>query len=159
MAYVPALHNAVGRLGRLTTSRAGEFQFAAADWRLALNDVSDRPELWLRTLSILTSTIQDLMPAPIRPGSRLRDRDPATADLALELIGRLGEEYDAFLVRHGEVPRPMPAMPPMNTADDERRWAEANAADLARDPTWGRRVRRLLDDDLAAFRKYALELR
>ena len=50
----------------------------------------------------------------------------------------------------------MPAMPPMYSDEDTRRWAEATAADLARDPTWGRQLRRLFDDELAGFREYEL---
>ena len=158
MAYVPALHNAVVHLGRFTDSQPGWFQYDHAASRLAMSDLSGNPELWLRTLATVSSTLERLLQEPAQPAARLRDRDPATAALALELIGHFRREYDAFLARHGDVRRPMPAIPLMLSDEEKRRWADAAAADLAKEPTWGAQIRRLYGNG-AALTAFESELR
>ena len=159
MVYVPSLHNAHGRFGSDAIAQRGAFEFDPAERRVVMLDISDRPETWEGTLMTLSSMIQRVVPKPFRPDARLRDRDPVTADLALELIGHFRQEYEAFLARHGDAVRPKPPKPAMWNDEEIRRWEVMVAANLAAEPTWGVLARRLFGTYSSYFREYEDELR
>ena len=159
MLYVPSLHNAHARFGPDGVSQPGTFAFEPRNQRVVVMDASDRPDLWQGTLGQLSSIIQRVVPKPFSPTARLRDRDPLTADLALELISQFRKEYDGFLARHGEAARPMPRMPPALNDEEKRRWEAMVAADLAAEPTWGAQTTRLFKYYSTLFQEYETELR
>lgn len=159
MVYVPSLHNAHARFGPDAIAWPGAFEFDAAAGRVVVTDASDRPELWEGTLSQLSSMIQQVVPKPFRPDARLRDRDPVTADLALELIGHFRQEYEAFLARHGDAIRSTPPKPPLWNDEENRRWEEMVRADLAAEPTRGVQAKRLYGSFPTYFLEYEAELR
>jgi hypothetical protein len=136
LVYAPAQHNALGAMAGESTSRAGEFAFDA-DRRLAtVDDLRDRPERWHQTLYELRSLIRELVLNPETGGSRVRARDPRTADLALELMTHFRQEYDAFLARHADAAPPTPG-----------------------DPTWGALVTRVFGEIVARLPEYEKVLR
>ena len=103
-----------------------------------VEDFTARPEAWEGSLRNLSSLLQRLVTP--RTGERaLRERDPRSAALARELILHFCVEYEEFLNRFKDVPRTGP------TADAE--------------PTWGILVTRLFSDDVAAFQRWAVELK
>jgi hypothetical protein len=159
MVYAPSLHNALARFGSTAISERGVFEFDRDARRVVMTDASEQPAIWEGTLSTLSSMIQQVVPKPFRPDARLRDRDPTTAGLALELIGQFRQEYDAYLARHGDAVRPMPPRPQMWNDEDKRRWGEMVAADLAAEPTRGIQARRLYGYYSTYFREYEAELR
>ena len=135
MIYVPRLHNAWARIvQRSPASEAGVWQMTARN-RAAVFDLSDRPELWHGTLSNLSFF---MYPA-------VRDADRSRAGPLLELIGHFRAEYNAFLARHNNSPRPLPPMPPLFTDDERRAWKAMVDKDLSEQPTWGLEVRRLYE--------------
>jgi hypothetical protein len=138
MVYVPRLHNAEGRISSgYVASTAGVWEMDAVTRRAVVFDLSDRPERWQGTLSTLSFFIRPLV------SGELRDLDRSEAATLAELIGHFRAEYDAFLVRYGDVRRPQPPMPVLFSDEEKRRWAEMVDADLAREPTWGMEIRRL----------------
>ena len=102
-------------------------------------DLTDRPEYWQGTLSNLSFFMS---PA-------VRDVDPSRAGPLLELIGHFRAEYDAFLVRHNDSPRPLPPMPPLFTDEEKRRWKAMVDTDLSQRPTWGMEIRRLYEGEVS----------
>jgi hypothetical protein len=139
MIYVPRLHNAWGRIvPRFAASEAGVWQMTTSN-RAMVFDVSERPDRWQGTLSNLSFFIS---PA-------VRDVDRARAGPLLELIGRFRAEYNAFLARHNDSPRPLPPMPPLFSDEEKRRWKDMVDIDLAQRPTWGMEIRRLYEDEIA----------
>ncbi len=159
MVYAPSLHNAHARFGSDSITRPGAFEFDAADQRVVVMDASEQPDMWEGTLSQLSSLIQQVAPKPFRPDARLRDHDPVTADLALELIRHFRQEYEAFLARHGDAIRSMPPRPPLANEDETRRWEAMVQADLAAEPTRGMKAKRLYGYYSTYFREYEAELR
>ena len=146
MVYVPQLHNAGGRIGGgYAASTAGAWEMDAASPRAVVFDMSDRPERWHDTLSNLSFFIGPLASRPVG------DVDPSTAAPLRELIGHFRSEYDAFLARYGDVPRPRPPMPVLFGDDEKRRWAEMVDEDFAQQPTWGLHVRRRYERELSSL--------
>ena len=127
--------------------------------RWVVYDLSDRPELWQGSMMDLASLINRIVYR--RPGERpLRNTDPATAAMVLELIGHFRQEY-SFLTRYGSVPRPMPGMAPdepWTTAEEKRRRREAHEASWSREPLWGQLISRTLGSDLRSLGELELEL-
>jgi hypothetical protein len=107
--------------------------------RAMVFDVSDRPERWHGTLSNLSFFMS---PA-------VRDVDHSRAGPLLELIGHFRAEYNAFLVRHNNSPRPLPPMPSLFTDEEKRRWKEMVDTDLSQRPTWGMEIRRLHEAEVS----------
>lgn len=139
MIYVPGSHNAWARIiERSPASEAGIWQMTTAH-RAIVFDVSDRAELWAGTLSNLSFFMSDAV----------RDADRSAAASLLELIGHFRDEYNAFLARYSDSPRPLPPMPQLFTDDEKRRWREMVDADLAKRPTWGLEIRRLYEGDVS----------
>ena len=139
MIYVPRLHNAWARIvQRSPTSETGVWQMTARN-RAVVFDLSDRPELWHGTLSNLSFF---MYPA-------VRDADHSRAGPLLELIGHFRAEYNAFLARHSNSPRPLPPMPPLFTDDERRAWKAMVDKDLSERPTWGLEVRRLYEGEVS----------
>jgi hypothetical protein len=159
MVYVPTLHNGLGAFGADASSRPDVFAFDPVHRRLTSHDVGERPELWEQTLSRLSSTIHRIVLGRTAGETPLRERDPRTADLALELIGHFQQEFRAFLERYGNTPIPRPAPPEFGTDADKRQWTEMLAAGRAKRPTFSARYRRRYESDAAAFEKYEAELR
>jgi hypothetical protein len=144
MIYVPRLHNAYGRIGGgYAVSTPGAWETDAGRRRAVVFDLSDRPELWQGTLANLSFFISPLVSPPGR------EFDQRMADTLVELIGHFRAEYDAFLARYGDVPRPRPPMPVIFSDEEKRRWAEMVDADLAQRPTWGMEIQRLYARQLA----------
>jgi hypothetical protein len=81
--------------------------------------------------------------------SAVRDVEHSLAGPLLELIGHFRAEYNAFLARHNDSPRPVPPMPPLFTDDDKRRWKAMVDADLSQRPTWGMEIRRLYAGEIS----------
>jgi hypothetical protein len=102
-------------------------------------DVSDRPEHWQRTLSNLSCFLS----------SAVRDVDHSRAGPLLELIGHFRAEYNAFLVRHDDSPRPLPPMPRLFTDEEKQAWKAMVDADLSKRPTWGMEIRRLYEGEVS----------
>ena len=139
MIYVPRLHNAWARIvQRSPTSEAGIWQMTTGN-RATVFDVSDRPERWHETLSNLSFFMS----------AAVRDADHSRPGPLLELIGHFRAEYNAFLARHNDSPRPLPPMPPLFTDEEKRDWKAMVDADLARRPTWGMEVRRLYEGEVS----------
>lgn len=139
MIYVPRSHNAWTRIvERSPASAAGVWQMTARN-RAMVVDVSDRPEHWSLTLSNLSFF---MYPA-------VRDADHSRAGPLLELVGHFRTEYNAFLARHSNSPRPLPPMPPLFTDDEKRAWKAMVDKDLSERPTWGLEVRRLYEGGVA----------
>jgi len=146
MVYVPQLHNAGGRIGGgYAASTVGAWEMDATSHRAVVFDLSDRPERWQGTLSNLSFFIGPLVSRPFR------DVDPSTAAPLIEIIGHFRAEYDAFLARYGDVPRPRPPMPVLSSDEEKRRWADMVVADLAQEPTWGMQIRRLYEHELSSL--------
>lgn len=159
MVYAPAQHNAAANLARVARSRANDFAYDPAGRRVVIHDARDQPQIWEGALGTLSSMIQRVVPKPFGRGGRLRDRDPASADLALELIDHFRREYDAFLVRHAATPLPPPVMARGLTPEEQRRWHQMVADNLKVEATWGDRVTRLHRAHGSLFREYEAELR
>jgi hypothetical protein len=144
--YAPRLHNATGRMD---------------DDRAVVTDLTGQAELWHDSLTRLASMISRLT---TRTGGEpsLRDLEPAQSALIRELIAHFREEFDAFMGRYRDTPRPRPVMPehvkPMN-AEEQARWREFIDASLAREPLWGMFVTRLFDRQLKHFATLEQELR
>ena len=139
MIYVPRLHNAWARIiQRSPASEAGIWQMMTPN-RAMVFDMSDRPEHWHDTLSNLSFFMS----------SAVRDVDHSRAEPLLELIGHFRTEYNAFLVRYNDWPRPLPPMPPLFTDDEKRRWKEMVDTDLSQRPTWGMEIRRLYEGEVS----------
>jgi len=145
MVYVPRLHNAEGRISSgYATATAGVWEMDAAARRAVVFDLSDRPERWQATLSNLSFFIRPLV------SGALSNLDRSAAAPLAELIGHFRAEYDAFLVRYGDVRRPQPPMPMLFSDEEKRRWAEMVEADLSREPTWGMHIRRLYEREISS---------
>jgi hypothetical protein len=139
LIYVPRMHNTWTRIiERSPSSEAGIWQMTT-DSRATVFDVSDRPELWQKTLSDLSFFMRDA----------IRDVDHSRAGPLLELIGHFRAEYNAFLVRHNDAPRPLPPMPQLLTEEEKRRWRAMVDTELTRRPTWGMEIRRLYADEIS----------
>jgi hypothetical protein len=139
MIYVPRLHNAWARIiQRSPASEVGIWQMTTRN-RATVFDVSDRPEHWAGTLSNLSFF---MIPA-------VRDVDHSRAGPLLELIGQFQAEYNAFLMRYDDSPRPLPPMPPLFTDDEKRAWKAMVDTDLSRRPTWGLEIRRLYEGEVS----------
>jgi hypothetical protein len=154
MAYVPRLHNAYGRIaGGDPVATAGTWEMDAAGRRAVAFDLTDSPERWQGTLANLSFFIGHLVSAQ----SRRRDGS-ATARLR-ELISHFRAEYDAFLSRHGDTPRPRPSMPALLNDDERRRWTEMVEKDLTERPTWGLEVRRRFETELKSLARFEAGLK
>jgi len=139
MIYVPRLHNAWARIvQRSPASETGIWQMMTPN-RAMVFDVSVRPERWHDTLSNLSFFMS----------SAVRDVDHSRPRPLLELIGHFRAEYNAFLVRYNDWPRPLPAMPPLFTDEEKRRWKAMVDNDLSQRPTWGMEVRRLYEGEVS----------
>jgi hypothetical protein len=149
MIYVPALHNAWTRIiQRSPQSEAGTWQMMPGN-RAMVFDMSDRPEDWQRTLSDLSFFMS----------SAVRDVDHTKTVPLLELIGHFRAEYNGFLDRHNDAPRPVPPMPPLFTDEEKRAWRAMVDADLSQRPTWGLEIRRLYGDEVANLAEVESSLR
>ena len=162
MVYVPRMHNAWGSFNKLAMSRPGIFVIDDENLRHAtVSDLSGAPQLWegsLRNLSSIINRLASRMPdkAP------LRQTDPTSAALTIELIGHFRQEYESFLARYHDVPRPRPEMPDhvrMSSQEEQERWSTHIDADLTREPRWGMVITRLFSDELELFKGYEAELR
>jgi hypothetical protein len=157
MVYTPAQHNAWGQLNPGSPSYERVFEMDLSQPRAIVHDLSDRPDRWEGTMRNLASVISRLI-YPREGEAPLRERDPATAALTRELIAHLRQEYDAFLARYAGVDRLRPEMPAFvrtSSAEEQRRWTEHIAADLAREPTWGAITTRLFQAELLLFEEWA----
>jgi hypothetical protein len=143
LLYVPRLHNAHVRFGTQSISKWDVFTVDVPGRTIAVSDVSGQPELWMGTLGNLSSMIHRLEPKPFNPDARLRDVDPASARLGVELIEHFRQEYRQFLDRYRDLPRGKPPMPQMWNEDDKRRWHEMVDDQLAKEPTYGPLAERL----------------
>jgi hypothetical protein len=141
MVYVPRMHNGLARIvERSPASEVGIWEMTTPN-RAMVFDLSDRPEYWQRTLSNLSFFMS----------SAIRDVDRSRAGPLLELIGYFRAEYDAFLVRHNDSPRPLPPMPPLFTDEEKRAWKAMVDTDLSQRPTWGPEIRRLYADQVSSL--------
>jgi hypothetical protein len=139
MIYVPRMHNAWGRIVRRSpASEVGIWQMTTPN-RAMVFDLSNRPEFWQGTLSNLSFFMS----------SAVRDVDHSRAGPLLELIGHFRAEYNAFLMRHNDSPRPLPPMPPLFTDEEKRAWKTMVDTDLSQRPTWGMEIRRLYEDEVS----------
>jgi hypothetical protein len=155
MVYVPGLHNAGGRIGGgYAASAAGAWEIDPTWHRAVAFDLSDSPRRWQSTLSNLSFFIR-----PLASPRSVRETDPSTAALLLELIGHFRAEYAGFLAQYGDTPRPRPPMPMLYTDDEKRRWTEMVDEDLGRRPTWGAEIRRLHEDELSSLTEVEAALR
>jgi hypothetical protein len=161
LVYIPRLHNALVQIHEVVPSRPGVFEIDAGRTRATVFDLGAHPQLWEGTLRNVASLIHRLLAR--RPGEApLRERDQATAALARELVGQMQSEYDAFLLRYRDVERSWPEMPAFvraASAEEQGRWKEMVAADLAREPTWGPLIVRLFRDEVRSLRELESELR
>ena len=147
MVYVPALHNAGGRIAPgYAASAAGVWEMDAMGRRAVVFDLSGDPERWHRTLSSLSFFLGPLF-SPLSP-----KLDPEAVATLAELLGHYRAEYEEFLSRYDHAPRPRPPMPAsLFNEDDKRRWIEMIDADLARRPTWGMEIRRRYEREIASL--------
>ena len=159
MVYAPAQHNAVSNLRHLAKSEPAVFAYDPVQPRVVIHNARDQPPVREGTLNTLLSMIQRVVPKPVEQHGRLRDRDPVSADLALELIDHFRKEYGAFLDRYSDTPLPPPIMPQGMTEEERRRWHQMVADNLNVEATWGARVTRLYRAHAALFREYEAELR
>jgi hypothetical protein len=156
--YVPALHNAGGRIGGdytagdYTASAEGEWEMAPGGNRAVVFDLSGRPERWQATLSTLSFFLGSL----VAPSRRAADRTEASA--IVELIGHFRQEYEAFLARWGETLRPRPAMPRFLAEYERQGWMDMIDRDLRERPTWGGEIRRLYEREVAYLTEVAATL-
>jgi hypothetical protein len=162
MVYVPKMHNAWGSFNKMAMSRPGIFVIDVENRRRAtVADLSGEPQHWEGSLRNLSSVISRLASrTPDR--APLRQTDPASAVLTLELIGHFRQEYESFLARYRDVPRPRPEMPEYvrgSTKEEQQGWTEHIDADLAREPRWGMVITRLFSGELELFREYEAALR
>ena len=161
MVYVPKLHNAWGQFNEGSPSRPGMFVIDATRRQATVSDLSGEPQHWKGSLRNLSSVINRLASrTPDR--APLRQTDPASAALTLELIGHFRQEYESFLARYRDVPRPRPEMPEHvrgSSKEEQQRWTEHIDADLAREPRWGMVITRLFSDELELFSEYEAALR
>lgn len=159
MVYAPAQHNAVANLRQIAKSQPAVFAYDPAQPRVVIHNAQDLPQVREGTLNTLLSMIQRVVPKPVEQHGRLRDRDPVSAGLALELIDHFRREYAAFLTRYSETPLPPPIMPQGMTEEERLRWHQMVADNLKVESTWGARVTRLYRAHAALFREYEAELR
>ena len=139
MIYVPRLHNAWARIvPRSPASEMGIWQMTTRN-RVMVFDLSDRPERWDGSMSNLSFFMS---PA-------VRDVDHSRAGPLLELIGHFRAEYNAFLARHDDSPRPVPPMPQLMTDEEKRAWKTMVDTDLSQRPTWGMEIRRRFEDEVS----------
>jgi hypothetical protein len=161
MVYVPRMHNAWGSFNKLAESRPGIFVVDNETRRATVSDLSGEPQLWEGSLRNLSSIINRLASkAPDR--TPLKERDPATAALTLELIAHFRQEYESFLARYRDVERPRPDMPEhvrFSSKEEQQRWVEMIDADLAHEPRWGALITRLFGGELKGFQEYERDLR
>jgi hypothetical protein len=161
MVYVPRMHNAWGQFNEGSPSRRGIFVIDATRHAATVSDLTGEPQLWEGSLRNLSSIINRM--AGRMPGREpLRQSDPASAALTVELIAHFRQEYESFLARYHDVPRPRPEMPDhvrMSSQEEQERWSKHIDADLAREPRWDMVITRLFSDELELFRKYDAELR
>jgi hypothetical protein len=109
-------------------------------------DLSGDPERWQATISNLSFFLGPLL-YPLSP-----DRDPLAAAMLAELSGHYRAEYEAFLARYDDAPRPQPKMPATFINEEERkRWIEMVETDLGQRPTWGMEIRRRYERQIAAL--------
>ena len=152
-------HGASSTRDRL--SRPGIFVIDATRRQATVSDLSGEPQHWEGSLRNLSSVINRLASrTPDR--APLRQTDPASAALTLELIGHFRQEYESFLARYRDVPRPRPEMPEHvrgSSKEEQQRWTEHIDADLAREPRWGMVITRLFSDELELFSEYEAALR
>ncbi len=160
MVYVPRMHNAWGQFNKGSPSRRDIFVIDATGHGATVSDLSGEPQLWegsLRNLSSIINRLASRMPdkAP------LRQTDPASAALTIELIGHFRQEYESFLARYRDVPRPRPELPDhvrLSSQEEQDQWSKHIDADLAREPLWGMVITRLFKDELELFKGYEAEL-
>jgi hypothetical protein len=162
MVYVPRMHNAWGSFNELAMSRPGIFLRDEDDRRRAtVADLSGEPQLWEGSLRNLASIIDQLASrAPER--APLKQRDPATAALTLELIAHFRQEYESFLARYQDVEPSRPEMPyhvRFATKEEQQRCVQMVDADLEREPRWGSLITRLFAGEIKVFEEYEAELR
>ena len=161
MVYVPRMHNAWGQFNEGSPSRRGIFVIDATRHAATVSDLTGEPQLWegsLRNLSSIINRMAGRMP----DREPLRQFDPASAALTVELIAHCRQEYESFLARYHDVPRPRPEMPDhvrMSSQEEQERWSKHIDADLAREPRWGMVITRLFGDELELFKGYEAELR
>jgi hypothetical protein len=149
MVYVPQLHNAWARFAqRSAASEVGIWQMMTQD-RAMVFDVSDDPERWHATLSNLSFFIS---PA-------VRDVDRSKAAPLVELMEHFRAEYKAFLARHNDAPRPLPAKPQMFSDEEKRRWKEMVDKELSIRPTWGMEIRRLYEIEVSNLAEVEADLK
>jgi hypothetical protein len=161
MVYVPRMHNAWGQFNEGSPSRRGIFVMDATRQSATVSDLTGEPQLWEGSLRNLSSIINRM--AGRMPGREpLRQTDPASAAFTVELIAHFRQEYESFLARYRDVPRPRPEMPDhvrMSSQEEQERWSKHIDADLAREPLWGTIITRLFSDELELFKGYEAELR
>jgi hypothetical protein len=146
MIYVPALHNARGQIApRYGRSLPGEWEMEPDRSRAIAFDFSDQPERWQGTLSNLSFFISPLLTPSERPD------DPAEAAALRELVGHFRAEYEGFLARWGDAPRPRPTMPASLAEYERKGWIEMVDRDLSERPTWGMEIRRLYERQVTYF--------
>ena len=144
--YVPRLHNATARMN---------------DDRAVVADLTGQPDLWHGTLTSIVSMISRFT-ARTDGEPSLRDAEPAEAALVTELITHFRREYEVFLERYRDTPRPRAQMPEHIKAlseEEQRRWREFTDASLAREPLWGMLVTRLFEEEVKRLTQLDLELR
>lgn len=159
LVYVPRAHNALGKLMEGGPALPGVFEIELRH-RARVFDLADRPELWHGSMMNLASVINRLADRSEdeRP---LTETDPTTATLTRELIAHFRQEYDSFLTRYADTPRPMPAIQPPDPwtkAEDYRRWKETIEASFAREPLWGQYISRMFRDELKRMAQMEREL-
>lgn len=163
LVYVPRIHNALGPILEGTGTQPGFFEIDASQRHLTMFDLGEHPDRWKRAVGSLSYVLQRIMGQAPREIVALGQQDPATAALTLELIGHFQREYDSFVARYGDVPRPIPTLPDYArlswTDKQKQEWAQMVETDLAREPRWGDLVKREYEDQLRALNETAALLR
>jgi hypothetical protein len=132
--YVPRLHNAFGAVTPLSNAREGVFAVDEDEGRVTVSNVAESPERWERSLAYLFDAIRETASGS-REAAEADDR--RTRQHALELIGQLRAEHQAFLARFGATERPRLEAAPGGLAAERAAWQQKLDEEWTRQPLWG----------------------
>jgi hypothetical protein len=154
MVYAPSLHNGLATIRDTGIYTPGAFRVDDDLSTVTLSDLSGTPLQWQGTMMNVSSMISQLLIERSSGDSSNRPR-PVTAELH-RLIQLFTADYEAFLVRYGDVARPRPEVPAVvrfGSPADRPAWEKMVDTDLAGEPHWGDVARRLFAREVERFSK------
>jgi len=151
--FAPELHNAL-QTGPDADSFKGVFRADAQHRNMILNDLSDHPALWQRSLqSLLSSVRYDLWPR--RGGAKAARYVVTTRAEIAPLVAAVEKDYLAFRARHANSPRGLPSEESISwwrKEEREERMARLKEQ-LEREPLWGPYLERHWGDNVVELKR------